>query len=30
LDNAQNPRYKAVLTKALADLDAQLTSIATA
>jgi hypothetical protein len=29
LDNAQNPRYKAVLTKALADLDAQLTSIAT-
>ena len=28
LDNAQNPRYKAVLTKALADLDAQLTMIA--
>ena len=28
LDNAQNPRYRAVLTKALADLDAQLTSIA--
>jgi hypothetical protein len=28
LDSAQNPRYKAVLTKALADLDAQLTSIA--
>jgi hypothetical protein len=28
LDNAQNPRYKAVLTKALADLNAQLTSIA--
>jgi hypothetical protein len=28
LDNAQNPRYKAVLTKALADLEAQLTSIA--
>jgi hypothetical protein len=28
LDNAQNPRYKAVLAKALADLDAQLTSIA--
>jgi hypothetical protein len=27
LDNAQNPRYKAVLTKALRDLDAQLTSI---
>jgi len=28
LGNAQNPRYKAVLTKALADLDAQLTTIA--
>ncbi|HUB80948.1 MAG TPA: hypothetical protein VMB03_19215 [Bryobacteraceae bacterium] len=28
LDSAQNPRYKAVLTKALADLDRQLTSIA--
>jgi hypothetical protein len=28
LDNAQNPRYKAVLTKALRDLDAQLTTIA--
>ena len=28
LDNAQNPRYKVVLTKALADLDAQLTLIA--
>ena len=28
LDNAQNPRYKAVLTKALADLEAQLTLIA--
>ena len=28
LDNAQNPRYKAVLTKALADLEAQLTKIA--
>jgi len=28
LDNAQNPRYKAVLTKALADLEAQLTTIA--
>ena len=28
LDNAQTPRYKAVLTKALADLDAQLTMIA--
>ena len=24
LENAQNPRYKAVLSKALADLDAQL------
>jgi len=29
LHTAQNPRYKAVLAKALADLDAQLTSIAT-
>ena len=28
LDNAQNPRYKAILTKALADLDAQLSTIA--
>ena len=28
LENAQNPRYKAVLSKALADLDAQLTSLA--
>jgi hypothetical protein len=28
LGNAQNPRYKAVLTKALADLDAQLITIA--
>ena len=28
LGNAQNPRYKAVLTKALAELDAQLTMIA--
>ena len=28
LDTAQNPRYKEVLTKALADLDAQLSSIA--
>jgi hypothetical protein len=28
LDNAQNPRYKAVLTKALAELEAQLMSIA--
>ena len=28
LGNAQNPRYKAVLTKALADLDAQLNTFA--
>jgi hypothetical protein len=28
LENAQNPRYKAVLSKALADLDAQLRTIA--
>jgi hypothetical protein len=28
LQNAQNPRYKAVLNKALADLDAQLTTLA--
>ena len=28
LGNAQNPRYKAVLTKALADLDAQLSTVA--
>jgi hypothetical protein len=28
LQNAQNPRYKAVLSKALADLDAQLTTLA--
>jgi hypothetical protein len=28
LGNAQNPRYKAVLTKALADLDAQLSTFA--
>jgi hypothetical protein len=27
LDSAQNPRYKAVLTKALADLDAKLSTI---
>jgi hypothetical protein len=27
LESAQNPRYKAVLTKALADLEAQLSSI---
>jgi hypothetical protein len=26
LQSAQNPRYKAVLTKALADLDAQLST----
>ena len=29
LENAQNPRYKAVLSKALAELDAQLTTFAT-
>jgi hypothetical protein len=28
LQSAQNPRYKAVLTKALADLDAQLSTLA--
>jgi hypothetical protein len=28
LGNAQNPRYRAVLSKALADLDAQLSTIA--
>ena len=28
LENAQNPRYKAVLSKALAELDAQLTTLA--
>ena len=28
LSSAQNPRYKAVLTKALADLDAQLSTFA--
>jgi hypothetical protein len=28
LKTAQNPRYKAVLTKALADLDAKLSTIA--
>jgi hypothetical protein len=28
LDAAQNPRYKAVMTKALADLDAKLSSLA--
>ncbi|MGD0771801.1 MAG: hypothetical protein ABSC05_03155 [Candidatus Solibacter sp.] len=28
LESAQNPRYRAVLSKALADLDAQLSSLA--
>ncbi len=28
LSSAQNPRYRAVLTKALADLDAQLSTFA--
>ena len=28
LENAQNPRYRAVLSKALAGLDAQLSSLA--
>ena len=28
LENAQNPRYRAVLNKALADLDAQLSTLA--
>jgi hypothetical protein len=28
LENAQNPRYKAVLSKALAELDAQLRTLA--
>jgi hypothetical protein len=28
LENAQNPRYRAVLSKALADLNAQLSSLA--
>jgi len=27
LESAQNPRYKAVLAKALADLDAQLSTL---
>ena len=27
LENAQNPRYKAVLEKALAELDAQLSTV---
>jgi hypothetical protein len=30
LSSAQNPRYKAVLSKALADLDARLSSLGTA
>jgi hypothetical protein len=30
LSSAQNPRYKAVLSKALADLDARLSSLDTA
>ena len=30
IQSAQNPRYKAVLSKALADLDAQLTTLASA
>ena len=28
LENAQNPRYRAVLSKALTDLDAQLSTLA--
>ena len=28
LENAQNPRYRVVLSKALADLDAQLSTLA--
>ena len=28
MESAQNPRYKAMLTKALADLDAKLSTIA--
>jgi len=28
LESAQNPRYRAVLSKALADLDAQLSTLA--
>ena len=28
LENAQNPRYRVVLSKALADLDAQLSALA--
>jgi hypothetical protein len=28
LENAQNPRYRAVLSKALRDLDAQLSTLA--
>ena len=30
LNSAQNPRYKGILNKALADLDAQLATVATA
>jgi hypothetical protein len=30
LDSAQNPRYKGILNKALADLEAQLARVATA
>jgi len=30
LDSAQNPRYKGMLNKALADLEAQLAKVATA
>ena len=30
LDSAQNPRYKGMLNKALADLNAQLAKVATA
>jgi hypothetical protein len=29
LENAQNPRYRTVLSKALRDLDAQLSTLAT-
>jgi hypothetical protein len=28
LENAQNPRYRAIMSKALADLDAQLSTLA--
>ena len=30
LSSAQNPRYKGILSKALADLDAQIATVATA